>query len=197
MRKPLKKITVSILVTLWVLASLMLVSGLLLEHNVVYWPNLDLQGPPKGSSWALTHVLGVDCKCSQIVSQYLLKRGSASHLQERIVMLGQDLSLKSRLQQRGFEVDVKDEKYLSQNEMATGVPFLMITNKTGQTVYAGGYGEHKILDGDTIRDLEILAQVQAGQSSKKFPIIGCATSLKYQNLLDPFHLKYSKGDSNP
>lgn len=175
----------------WVIACTFVISQLHSFHLLSFWPNASL-AVASPSHWSLTHVLGVDCKCSDVVSRYLLDRGPAVSLRENVVILGKNEALSEQLQARGFQVVSKDPNEMTSSEHALGVPFLIVNTPKNQTVYAGGYGDRKIVDGSPIQDLQLVASLQGGRTPANFPIFGCAASLKFQTLTDPFHVKYKK-----
>lgn len=105
-------------------------------------------------------------------------------------------SFVAQLKEKGFQVSLKDQESFPEFEnKVTGVPFMMVSDKTQNILYAGGYGSHKIIEGQEIQDQKIIEQIVSNKKVHTFPIFGCATSLKYQSLLDPFSLKYPQGAS--
>lgn len=162
-------------------------------HLVSFFPNPDLKQNQPGQ-FSVTHVLSEGCRCSDIVRDHLLARGPISGISETVIFLTAKTSpqqLQSRFEQRGFHFQTKEkEAYAQFNSQATGVPFMTVSSPQQSLLYAGGYGSHKILLGQDIQDVKIITQIQANRNPAHLPIFGCATSLKYQNLLDPFSIKY-------
>lgn len=195
MKASFKTLTIRLLCVTWAVTCLLTISILSLEHFVVFQPNQALAVGTSGQQWSLTHVLGTGCKCSDVVAGHLLKRGARSDVRESVVIIGSDTLLKLALVDRGFSVQEKNEKGLDESISATGVPFLIVADGDSRVRYSGGYGDHKIVRGSPIRDLDILQDLQSGRKADKYPIFGCATSLKYQSLLDPFKVKYRNSRS--
>ena len=189
MKKPRNVFVLSIL-GIWAIACLAIVSQLHSFHYLSFWPDANL-AVKRDQQWSLTHVLGVDCKCSSVVGEYLIKRGPQANTFENVLILGKDSSLAKRFSEVGYQVQEKDPNELSATEHALGVPFVIINSPKGPSVYAGGYGDRKVVDGGPIRDLEILEALKGGRTSASFPIFGCVASLKYQKLTDPFAMKYT------
>lgn len=151
---------------------------------------------------SVTHVLGTGCKCSDVIRNHLIARGSLKGVSENIVYLVDNKntdateSYIAQFKEKGFQVNLKDQESFSEFESkVTGVPFMMVSGANKSILYAGGYGSHKILEGQEIQDQKIIEQLIANKEVHTLPIFGCATSLKYQSLLDPFSIKYPQGAS--
>lgn len=133
-------------------------------------------------TWRLIHFLASDCDCSQDVLKYLL-RSQREHIRakaarEYIVWLGEplDSKLSQALNQRGFQVlDGNNWK-----DAHLAVPSLVILNPRSQLVYAGGYRTE--FHSKTFLDGEIFEKVLSGRPLSYYPIYGCLTSLKYQQV---------------
>lgn len=189
-----KKFILSTLVAIWVVVGLVVVTTWLQQHTLILKP-LALQVPAV-EGWALHHVLGEGCGCSEAIFKYLKQRGPQSEFQEFVTVLSEKAMPRTlwgdELEKRGFRVQKMPLSQLPEDEL-NGVPFLMVIAPSNQKVYVGGYGNHLIKTSEDIHDLEIIQQLQgrAGPVTE-FPIFGCVMSTKYQKILDPFRLKYAQ-----
>lgn len=183
------KILLIIFITGWGVASLAVISYLKFNHLVSFLPNASFASTAS-ASWSMTHVLGTDCKCSLEVAHYLLKRGALNGVTENVVLIGKDFGkMSGDLTAKGFKVRLEDPEKLKE-QGATGVPFLLIGSPRKEVAYAGGYANERVFRETQIHDIEILESLRGGRSPASFPIFGCAASLKYQKLIDPFGIKY-------
>ena len=76
-----------------------------------------------------------------------------------------------------------------------GVPLLVIYNKEKTTHYIGGYARAAITPLTDINITQFLTTLRQGKKLSSLPVIGCTVSKKYQTLLDPLGLKYTKRES--
>lgn len=191
------KKTTQILVICWLLASLSIVGLLVGGHYIAFNPT-DLSSliPFSGSKkWTVQHVIGEGCGCSETIFNYLKSRGPQKNYNESVAIIGNQQNWVEPLEKVGFQVQLVSEKEISNTEIQ-GVPFLSIFNEQRRPLYQGGYGSHFIKKAQDIQDLEIVKSLQGtGKTIANFPIFGCATSSKYKKILDPFNLKYTKGNT--
>lgn len=191
MIKNLKK---SIFVTcfaIWAVVCLGIVSVMHSSHVVSFLPHVGLIQTSNSKGWSMTHVLSVDCKCSETVAKYLIERKAQIGTSETIILLGKSPELIKKFLASGFMAEERDPNLLKDDEFSVGVPFLIITKPGSDIVYAGGYGDRKIIQGSPIQDLAIFASLQGGRAPASFPIFGCAASSRFQKLIDPFKTKYA------
>lgn len=183
----------------WGITASMMISQLHSYHLISFFPNKDLIDKKEGQV-SVTHVLGTGCRCSESVTKHLLNRGTKLGVVESVVYLSEPgneklESLRLKFEEKGFQFQFRDKDSFSEYEnKVTGVPFLMVSNRDNQVLYAGGYGRYKIIDGQEIQDEIIINKILSNKSVENLPIFGCATSLKYQSLLDPFQIKYTQGE---
>ncbi len=188
----------------WLLICIGVVSLLLSQHYITFNPSEYISklsqkiifdsGTEKKSKWTLHHILGAGCGCSETVFSYLKSRGPQSDLNEAVTVVGADKNWASSLRAVGFKVQLISENELNADEML-GVPYLAIYNEQNDPIYQGGYGEHFIKKNEDVLDLQILKSLKGhGKTAHIFPIFGCAASLKYKKILDPFNQKYEKAE---
>lgn len=191
------KYTTQALVTCWFLASLSVVGLLVGGHYIAFNP-IDMSSLAQFSDskkWTVQHVIGEGCGCSETIFNYLKNRGPQQNYTESVTIIGNSKNWAESLAQVGFQVQLVSEKEISDTEIH-GVPFLSIFNEQRRPLYQGGYGSHFIKKAEDIQDLEIVKSLQGtGKTIANFPIFGCATSSKYKKILDPFNLKYTKGNT--
>ncbi len=141
------------------------------------------------TTYAMVHVLTEECGCSQIIAEYLIKRGALSDTKEFVYFVGKSEDYSKKLKEKGFEV-----RYLKEeDEHFQGVPMLTLYSKGQGIVYAGGYSKKIITPITKVLDLELLKELkQTKIVSQQYPIQGCAISKNLMTKIDPLGLKYSK-----
>jgi hypothetical protein len=132
------------------------------------------------------HFLSKKCGCSKRVARRLEKRGPAAFTEEVIFQVDQDLPNKEQLLQAGFKVFTISSEDLSKVWGIDAVPLLQASNQ--KVSYHGGYQDYK--SGD-YQDLQIFEALQSGTELTALPVLGCASSQKLAQRIDPLGLKYT------
>lgn len=143
------------------------------------------------SRWKLHHYIGGDCKCSEFIVDYLIKRKTQLDIDEEIVIFDDIKNFKTRLIKAGFNAQsIKYAEYPKENR-PVGFPILAITSPAGEVVYEGGYSDKMINPFTEFKDLKIIHDLK-NQERKiaSLPAYGCYSSLKYRKEFDPIGLKY-------
>ena len=182
-----KTVLVALALSVWAATVCAAVLPFFASHFVVFRPEGAAEASVRPGAWALTHVLGQGCACSQTVVPYLLKRGPID-AHEKVLFFGDAFPLAKDLEARGFEVELRDPSSLDRKQFRA-VPFLVIANSKGDVVYTGGYSEHRVTPDTAMQDVAILERLRANQPSDTLPVIGCAVSAQYRALLDPLGVK--------
>jgi len=141
--------------------------------------------------WKLHHFIGGDCKCSEFIVDYLIKRKTQLDIDEEIVIFDDVKDFKSRLIKSGFNAkSISYENYPKENR-PSGFPILLITSPSGEAVYEGGYSEKMINPFTKFKDLKLLSQFREKRREiASLPAYGCYSAQKYRKKLDPLGLKY-------
>ncbi len=142
------------------------------------------------NSWSLTHILAVNCPCSQRIADHLLSRGVVPNVIEDVWILGSKPDLAGEFDLRGFHVSTVDPDQLAARTGIQGGPWLLIRDPLGKLVYSGGYAARPLNDPADARDLELLDRVRNGEHPVAWPAFGCAASHSWQRKIDPLGFKY-------
>lgn len=164
-------------------------------HQVSYPGfSLDIQAAGQDPEvWKLEHYLSSDCICSRAVAAYLMKRGPLRQAREEITLIDsddhqRDKALARDLTGHGFEVKTLSARAASTSYGIGGVPLLEVVSPARQVMFRGGYRERGASP-DAYSDLAVLAALVTDKSAPKLPILGCATTQRLRNLMDPLKLK--------
>jgi hypothetical protein len=141
-------------------------------------------------AWSLTHILAVDCPCSQRIADHLLGRGVVPGASEEVWILGSNPGLAGKLKVRGFQVSAVDPDHLAASTGIEGGPWLLIRNPAGKLAYSGGYSSMPMNVPAEARDLELLDRCRKGEYPPAWPAFGCAASHALQRKLDPLGLHF-------
>jgi hypothetical protein len=152
---------------------------------------------PKVENYGIVHFLTPKCSCSQEIYKHLLERGPLEYKSSKetiVVVDDNELDFTGNLGKKGFKTfNLNPEKMKKDfSESIQGVPLLVIYNKNFATQYVGGYSDQSITPFTKINIKNYLVAMEQGRTIASNPIIGCATSKEYQNILDPFGLKYQE-----
>lgn len=180
-------------------AALLLVTTVLMVGHWVTLPRPNLDDPRLASAltelraapskrWELTHVLYVDCRCSQRVFAHLLERPTPAAASERVLMVGSDDAWRRQAALRGFEVLETSAEQLGRRFGIESAPLLLISDPGGEVRYAGGYTDRK--QGPQYRDVEALEALRRGEPVELLPLFGCGVTRELQAILDPIGAKY-------
>lgn len=134
----------------------------------------------------VAHILSKKCGCSKRVARHLASRGPLPLAEEIIFQVGESLPNESELREKGFQVVTISGAELESQWGIQAVPLLQ-AQAEGLT-YNGGYQDYK---SGEYRDLEVLESLKAQKKIDALPILGCASSEKLAQQIDPFGLKYS------
>lgn len=138
------------------------------------------------NQWGMIHILGQGCGCSEIIGEYLIKRGPIKNHQERVYIIGEHHELAQNLKKSGFQVKKIDE---FENRIE-GVPMLIVHNDKGKSLYSGAYTKGVVTPISKILDLNIFKSIKENKPTKDLLVAGCAVSKELQSKLDPLGLKY-------
>ncbi len=188
-----KSLLFKFFITTWAFSVVAIVALLGTWHQSDFAVAATYKGKLIGASegkWQIQHLMAGECQCSEYVTDYLIKRGPSELASEKIIILDDSKDFASRLRLAGFQVEVKRYEELSENELPSGVPLLLIANQQGEIVYEGGYSNRQINPLTEFQDLKVLEKLQSDKNESNFPAYGCYVAKKYQKLLDPLKLKY-------
>lgn len=134
-----------------------------------------------------THVLYVECRCSQRIIDHLARRGARHSVREDVLLVGQSVEFAERLHARRYNVETLTPLELKQHYGIEAAPLLIVSDRSGAIAYMGGYTLHK--QGVSIQDARIIDAALAQRSVAELPLLGCATSRRLRQLMDPFGLQ--------
>jgi hypothetical protein len=178
---------------LWGSATLMILSLIGSWHYSDFSQQKKLSNLKVNSStrWKLHHFIGGDCKCSEFIVDYLIKRKTQFDIDEEIVVFDDVKNFKSRLIKMGFNVSAMAYKDYPKENRPSGFPILLITNPSGEVVYEGGYSEKMINPYTEFNDLKLVQKFKENNRKiASLPAYGCYSSQKYRDELDPLGFKY-------
>ncbi|CBW28075.1 putative membrane protein [Halobacteriovorax marinus SJ] len=149
------------------------------------------------NKFGVIHYLSPQCSCSNTIVNHLLKRGPLNPEESKeLVVLIDDFQNKTErlLKKRRFSVVSLNSKELSKESDGAirGVPLLVIYDRNQVTKYVGGYSEKSITPFTQIDIKEYIKTLKEGRGIASKPVVGCAVSKEYKELLDPFGLKYTE-----
>lgn len=137
--------------------------------------------------WTALHVLYGDCGCSRRVIRHLAERKPTALAHEHVVLVDPEDGDVERLERAGFPVEVMAVDALGPRLDVAAVPLYVLAEPTGELAYVGGYTDRK--RGPDIEDLDILAELRAGQPVPSLPLFGCATNQALASQVDPLGLR--------
>src|ERR1700687_5726023 len=195
----------SVLLWIWLPSTLIVISLLMAGHLLTLpKPILDpkqvkaLQASvftkTQTPTWSVFHVLAEKCGCSAKVADHLVERGAKSLYAERVLWIGHDTGIGTRLAGRGFALETISAGQLKAKYGIEGAPLMVVVKREGRVTYSGGYSRWKQ---GVPEDDQILANLAAGGSAAALPLFGCAISRELQKKLDPLGLKYAKNEAEP
>ena len=146
------------------------------------------------NNFGVLHIIGEGCNCSQLVGEYLMKRGPEKQYYEEVILIGNFKKLAKQLKEKGFAVKQTPLEDLIYKKIdLSGVPFFMLYDQKGVVQLISGYSNQLINPFTTqFKDKELVSAFFKEKKDKPLPIFGCAVSKEYQKLLDPLGLKYKK-----
>lgn len=122
---------------------------------------------PANTQWSILHFLGATCGCSAQVAAHLTARGVALPVFEEAVIFGPTKpDFETPLRQSGFLVRRFPESRQAEADV-NGVPAFLVLDQARNVRYSGGYGTAPF------HDLQILREIQTGQSPVAIPVLGC------------------------
>ncbi len=135
-------------------------------------------------TWMMTHVFLSTCPCSKRLADYLVDKARPSHVEEHIILIGDDPQWRKQATAKGFKVHVVTHEELDQHYHIKAAPLLIIMDENDKIMYSGGYTSRK--QGLDIQDISILSQLQTDDSAMHaLPLFGCAVSRQLQKTVDP------------
>lgn len=149
--------------------------------------------PKIHSGHGIAHFITPTCSCSEQIFKHLMSRSPLSN-EMAIIIDENDLAFGKNLASKGYKVQYIRTKKLTPEkaEMIRGVPLLVIYNQKMQTQYIGGYSDKSITPFTKIDIRSYLEKLKLNRKIASKPVVGCAVSKKYQQLLDPLGLKYQE-----
>lgn len=131
------------------------------------------------------HFLGTNCDCSKEIYEYLLTNTISSDLNEKVIIIGEDLSWARELKNKNYTVEFFSEKDFSNKYDLNAFPQLTITNKNDEVIYNGGYKSGRS-PASKIEYNEIIEYLKTKPNPSTRPIFGCLSSEKKQNEVNFF-----------
>lgn len=181
----MKSFSLYSLISVWLTVCLVLIAWLGGSHALALFPTT-IKGE-KTKNWALSHILAPGCGCSDYVLKSLLSRKPNSSILETVYWMSDvEPAFSESLVKAGYQFKLLPPS--NDKSKIEGVPTLMVFNGGEQPLYAGGYSSQKLNSVNHVKDQEILLGLMGKGPLKEFPIFGCATSLKYRKILNPFAL---------
>lgn len=170
----------------------LLVGSLLMAQHMIALPKpalaaLPRERPAADGRLSVTHVLMESCGCSQQVLQHLLERRARPEVHERILFIGSD-AIAERARAAGYSFRSLSAEQLKAGYGIESSPLMIIVDSAVRVRYLGGYTSVK--RGPDIRDLDLIGEVERGESPAGLPVFGCAVSRELQRAIDPLGLKY-------
>ena len=142
--------------------------------------------------WLVLHVVFDECVCSQRVLEHLLAdvRRPAG-VAERVILVTDHREARrawiAAIPARGFELDVVTPEQLNADYHIEAAPLLVIVDPHDTVRYVGGYTPRK--QAADVRDLEVIAAVQRGETVEPLPTFGCAIGRALNSRLDPLGIR--------
>jgi hypothetical protein len=166
--------------------------------NMHSWHNFAFETPSKEEmirlgkqkSWNMLHFMAEGCSCSHHLIDYLVERGRTEGWSEEVIIIGEIKGAKKKLEEKGFKVVNFSFEEARKNESLYAVPLLVIFDGDKKISYMGGYTQAAITPLSSFYDVKLARSIASNEKIDHYPVKGCATSKKYQKLLDPFGLKY-------
>lgn len=143
-------------------------------------------------SWRAIHFLAPDCGCSLSIARYLNARGRVDGLEETVLLMDAASELEPVVGSSGFAIEFSSATEIEHRFGIKGGPWLLLLNPAGEIVYSGGYVPVRAHAGVRFQDLAIWERCRAGEPVAALPAFGCASSASLREVLDPFHLKYTR-----
>jgi hypothetical protein len=141
--------------------------------------------------WLALHVVLDGCGCSRRVLDHLLVRARPPGIAERIVLVTERPASTAgaavAIRARGFDLDVVTPEQLVARYRIEAAPLLVVADPRDTVRYVGGYTARK--QGADIRDLAVIAAVQAGAPVEPLPTFGCAVGRALRSKLDPLGVR--------
>ncbi len=139
------------------------------------------------TNYQALHVLYGTCGCSRRVLHKLLKRGSSSLVEERVVLINPREEDIIGLKDTGFAWEVATAQELEKDFAIQSAPLLVLAAPDGELRYVGGYTDRK--RGPDIKDLDLIAAVRSGELPLALPVYGCAVNAELAQKVDPLGLR--------
>lgn len=135
-------------------------------------------------SWTLFHTFAPDCACSRFLMEDLLSRKPLPDTAEVVLSLG-PLDVADDLRGLGYQVHITSPEELAKEDpsLLRGVPFFVLTRRSGELAYLGGYSENKINPHTSASFHQLVTRLQRGEKIAALPVKGCAVSESYQKLI--------------
>lgn len=170
----------------WIISCSAILANLHGLHLVSYKPLTMEKIENNTKGWGMIHILAMECGCSEIIAEYLLKRKPIMP-NEKIMFLGTTNKIAKQLKQVGFQII--ESKQL--DGYIEGVPQLIVFNPDGDIKYSGGYAPKMITPLTKIQDQFIFNSIKNKKNNPQLAVMGCAINKKLQKELDPLGLKYN------
>ena len=139
--------------------------------------------------WYTVHFLYSKCTCSNDIADHLFNSERPAGLREKLVFIDHHAEWEAAAAAKGFEYEVITQLELKQTYNIDSAPVMVVAGPDSKVYYAGAYTERK--QAYEIKDLEIIANIQANNPVETLPLFGCAVAKGLQEILDPLGLKYS------
>lgn len=141
------------------------------------------------TQFVATHILYLECRCSQRIIDHLLARAAHPALREDVLLVGPTDERADKLKRRLYHVESITPLELRQHYGVEAAPLLIVSDRSGAIHYMGGYTLHK--QDPSIQDTRIIDSTLARRTTAELPLLGCAMSKRLRDLMDPFGLQAS------
>ncbi|MCI5065534.1 hypothetical protein MRY87_07410 [bacterium] len=175
----------------WAVLCLALGSILMVKHiiplPVAFIPSQSFLSSVANSNEPLNvvHVLTEGCKCSAVISRYLVERGPLSGVRERVLYAAKSDAAIEPFREAGFETELLRSEGQIASYGITASPMFVVVNGAGEQLYTGGYSERLLRHSGQVKDRQIIAGLAKGDSFSALPVFGCAVSKKLKKMVDP------------
>lgn len=113
-------------------------------------------------------------------------------LDETVLLLDGASELEPVVRAVGFAAETVSANEVERRWGIVGGPWLLMLNPAGEIVYSGGYAPVRAHDGVRFQDIAIWERLRDGGEVTPLPAFGCAATDTLREVLDPFHLKYTR-----
>lgn len=110
-------------------------------------------------------------------------------------IIGTAPALTQRLAAAGYRVRPATAQEALDALGVVGAPFLLVYARTGEELYAGGYGPRRPREAADVEITAIVRAVRAGGARVPYPAFGCIVGEDLRRQVDPLGLKYARAST--